>query len=222
MAFPAVHRNLKNKMQEVLRAVRWHRIAPAFGIGRTKNEVSTDILEDSWLFQNVEGELEAWWLDVPAVRDFIKDGVLLKSAPAQIARNTPFADVSADEKGRVPFIVTAKNPNGAVSVATLGRTEKRTYGIPHCDVWLDAEKDTPIGAFGEYKNLTLRGDFDGASAVLMQDLADSVAYDVTELVTLKRDAVIISGELISRIGTLTNPVGDTSEPAVVIEVVSVV
>ncbi|MBO7170685.1 MAG: hypothetical protein J6W28_05860, partial [Clostridia bacterium] len=67
-----------------------------------------------------------------------------------------------------------------------------------------------------------RGDFDGALAVLIQDLADSIAYDVTELVTVKRDAVILSGELISRIGTLTNPVGDTSEPAVVIEIVSIV
>ena len=147
MSFPAFHRSLKSKMHEVLRAVHWHRIAPAFGIGCTENKVSADVLEDSWLIQNVLDELEEWWLDVPTVRDFIKDGVLLKSAPAQIARNTPFALVSADEKGRVPFIVAAKNPNGAISVATLGRTEKRTYGIPRCDVSLDAEKDTLIGVF---------------------------------------------------------------------------
>lgn len=222
MSFPAFHRNLKSKMHEVLRAVRWHRIAPAFGIGCTENKVSAEVLEDRWFIQNVADELEAWWLDVPAVRDSIKEGVLLKSAPAQIARNTSFALASADEEGRVPFIVTAKNPNGAISVATLGRTENRTYGIPRCDVSLDAQKNTPIGVFGEYKSLTLRGDFDGALAVLIQDLADSIAYDVTELVTVKRDAVILSGELISRIGTLTNPVGDTSEPAVVIEIVSIV
>lgn len=45
MSFPAVHRNLKTKMYEVVRAARWHRIAPAFHayvgttivtIGRTK------------------------------------------------------------------------------------------------------------------------------------------------------------------------------------------
>ena len=50
----------------------------------------------------------------------------------------------------------------------------------------------------------------------MQDLADDRAFDVTDLVTLAENQIVIPGELISRIGTSAQPVEDTSEPGVVI------
>ena len=56
--------------------------------------------------------------------------------------------------------------------------------------------------------------------VLMQDLADDVAYDVTDLVSLADGVLTVGGDLISKIGTLSNPVGDTSEPGALIKLVS--
>ena len=219
MSFPSVHRSLKTKMTEVTRAVRWHRIAPAFSVGAGKTLISEQMLVDSWCFESLKDELEAWWLDVPTIRDFLKDGVLSKSAPAQLTRGTAPAEVLCDGEGRAPFIVTAKNPSGALSVATLGRTHGRTYGIPRCDVSLCIGDAHTVGVFGEYKSLRLLGVKEGVKSVLMQDLADDVAYDVTDLVSLADGVLTVGGDLISKIGTLSNPVGDTSEPGALIKLV---
>ncbi len=45
MSFPEIHRNLKTKMYEVIRASRWHRIAPAFNGGNYT--ISQMILSDN-------------------------------------------------------------------------------------------------------------------------------------------------------------------------------
>ena len=53
----------------------------------------------------------------------------------------------------------------------------------------------------------------------MQDLASNTAFNVTKDVQLKDGKVIISGELISRIGTSEQPDGDTSEPGVIVKLI---
>lgn len=216
MSFPALHRNIKTKMYEVIRAARWHRIAPAFSFCGEELQVSAHTLYDTWLFENVSDEIESWWLNMPLIADFMEDNVLTKKAPAAIARSTSLPEIQADENGYVPYCVTSQNPNGAFSVATLGRTVGREYFLPKCDVTVDVRDSMIIGVFGEYKNLILNTTSAPIAQVFMQDLADDRAFDVTDLVTLAENQIVIPGELISRIGTSAQPVEDTSEPGVVI------
>ena len=217
MSFPAIHRNLKTKMYEIIRAVRWHRIAPAFSFCSADLAVADDTLCDTWRFEDVSAEIESWWLNMPLVADYMKDNVLRKEAPAAIARAASLPEIQADEYGNVPFCVVSQNPNGAFSVAALGRTIDRKYFIPKCDVTVDVKNATTIGAFGEYKNLILNISPAQITQVFMQDLADDIAFDVTNLVTITGNQIVIPGELISRIGTCTQPAEDTSEPGVVIQ-----
>ena len=218
MSFPAVHRNLKTKITEVIRAARWHRIAPAFAFpGELK--ISDKTLTDTWIFEKTDDEIEAWWLEHSAVRDCIDGGVLRKTAPAVIARNIDLPAVTPDENGLLPFTVAARNPNGAVSVATLGRTSGRKYYIPKCDVTLNAGKSLTIGVFGEYRKLIIRTDFQDIAQILIQDIADFKAYDATEFILKNKNEIIIPGEIIAKAGRSAQPPEDTSEPGAVIRLV---
>ena len=82
---------------------------------------------------------------------------------------------------------------------------------------MDVKNATTIGAFGEYKNLILNISPAQITQVFMQDLADDIAFDVTNLVPITGNHIVIPGELSSRIGTCTQPAEDTSEPGVVIQ-----
>lgn len=233
MSFPAVHRNLKIKMTEVVRAARWHRIAPAFGVCGSEIVIDTEELCDSWRFANMAEEMENWWLkNMPPIRDCIKDNVLIKSGPARIARGTLLPEVKPDEQGMVPYVVAAKNPNGAYSIVTAGRTVGREYYIPACDITVKTENACVIGVFGRYKRLTLETNLISDTVpeaavghhdikVLAQDLADDKAYDITAFVEISDGRITIPGNLIEEIGILAQPEGDTSEPGLVIKITGI-
>lgn len=216
MSFPAVHRNLKTKMYEVLRAARWHRIAPAFSFDGGGLSVSKDLLTDTWRLEKPYEEIEQWWFDNTLIAPAAENGVLKISAPAAVARNTALPEIKEDENGKVPFAAAAQNTNGAFSVVTLGRTEERRYFIPKCDVTVKSGGAALIGVFGEYKNLIVETELAGIKRILIQDLADDTAYDITEHVIIKDGEVVIPGELIKKIGTLSQPKNDTSEPGAVV------
>lgn len=216
MSFPAVHRNIKSKIAEVLRAARFHRIAPAFGVGGAY-AVSETVLRDFWNFDgHCAEELEAWWLNNNTLFEHIGEDFMAVTAPAAIARNMPLPAVTA-LYGEIPYTVAARHPNGVVSVATLGRTLGRYYGIPLADVELQTGDATIFGIFGEYATLSLRTSFtEKPTRILMQDLAADTAYDITEEVTWKDGTLTLPGSLIHTVGTEENPKGDTSEPGAVL------
>lgn len=216
MSFPSVHRNLKTKMYEVVRAARWHRIAPAFGVGG-KAYVDEQNLTDSWEIQNKDEEFEAWWFDVPFFAENISGNVIKMTAPAQIARGHAPAIAEADKNGNVPFIVLSQNPNGVLSIATLGRTHGRTYEIPLCRVSISAENADTIGVFGEYRELIIETNKQPGK-ILMQDIAGDTSIDITDDVTVCENKIIIPGELIHSIGTSAQPEDDTSEPGCIIKI----
>lgn len=218
MSFPEIHRNLKSKMYEVLRAVHWHRIAPAFGVSEGTVTISEDKLCDSWRFEDKAEEIEEWWLQIPFFKECITEDTVKICAPGQISRNCIPATVYADEEGNIPFIIASKNPNGAFGVATLGRTLGREYKIPACRVEINTQRSDMIGVFGDYKELVIKTDLKDIRSVYMQDLADMAAYDVTDDIICKDDKLIISGELIHAIGTFAQPESDTSEPAIVLNI----
>ncbi len=216
MSFPKLHRNLKTKTTEVLRAARWHRIAPAFSCDSFN--VSKTMLSDNWRFEKIEEEIEAFWLKQVQVKDFLTDGLLTKSAPSAIARNTELPHVSPDSSGDIPYCVASLNPNSVYSIATLGRTRERDYFVPKCDVTANIGKADTVGVFGEYKNLILKTERE-IKSVYMQDLAGDTALDITDESEISNGQIIIHGDIVHSIGTSAQPSADTSEPGVVIKLI---
>ncbi len=214
MSFPEMHRNLKTKMHEVLRAARWHRLAPAFSGGSF--EISETLLSDTWQFENKQAEMESWWFESPLIGNFLEGNMLTKSAPAAIARNTSLPVVTPDSNGIRPYCVASRHPNGVYSLATLGRTIGRSYCIPKCDVTIKTASADTIGIFGEYRSLRMETDIN-ICTVLIQDIADDTAYDITDSVEIEHGILTISGELIRKFGTLSQPKDDTSEPGAVLK-----
>lgn len=223
MSFPQVHRNVKTKMYEIIRAVRWHRVAPAFSFDSRHLDISSTMLSDTWRFVNQDEEIESWWLKQSVVRDCCQNKILTKSAPSALSRNIPLSNitVSPDGNGDIPYVVASQNPNGVFSIATLGRTRERSYNIPRCDISVRIGNADTVGVFGEYQTLALSlTESRAIHTVLMQDIAADMAVDVTQSISISDGKIIIPGQLIHEVGTSAQPTSDTSEPGVVIQLLS--
>ena len=103
-------RPIRKQMDEVARAVRWQRIAPAFTAEGWQATIDDTILWDHWKF----GRGETWFTEI--VGTIQKQG-----APARVARNLPLPAVKPANGGAVPYVLASRFPNGAVAVGTLGR-----------------------------------------------------------------------------------------------------
>lgn len=211
--FPPVARDLKHSLNEVERGVLWHRAAPPFAVDGKVNIDETK-LTDSWCFQEREG----WATKTPGTW-------ARNSAPARITRGglpLPTVKVEGEEP---PFVIASRNPNGALTIATLGRTicaspTDRKYGTPLADITLEAGKLTgPVGIFGHYKSLTLV--FDApvkGRTILAQDILDKQAKNITSQVIIKDNTITLPGKLIDRIGLEKADPGDKSDPGMVISI----
>ena len=218
-SFPAMHRNIKTKIAEVIRAAKWHRIAPAFGGSNDNVHISKNTLTDCWKFKNVDEEIEKWWFENPIVKDNLKNDILTATAPAVISRGINLPFVSPDENGCSPYVVASKNPNGALSIATAGRTDLRSYFIPKCDVEIQSGNATVFGIFGSYSSLTLLTTLNTDNVqILAQDLADKFAFDITEDVIINENKLTVPGNVIETIGTIAQDENDTSEPGMILKI----
>lgn len=206
--FPATCRDLKRRMDEVVRAARWHRIAPPFAICQSDSFQAPTALTDRWTMQDGESWVER-----------ASGSVASASAPAVLARGLDLPVVKCDE-AEPPFVVAARYPNGCLSVATVGRALDRSYRTPLADVRVEgATVGKPIGVFGRYKSLSIR--FDGKSkpkAIWAQDLASEKSENIIDQVRVDGGVVTLSGELIDRIGLAAAHKGDVSDPGLVIVV----
>ena len=209
-AFPATVRDLKRRINEVERAVRWHRIALPFGVD---GEFCADSvrLEDNWEYRKNES-----WIH----HDI---GSLVKAdAPARISRRMPLPVVTGVDEDR-PYVLASNYPNGAVAVATIGRTLGRQYVSKEVSVSIEIEDlFAPLGVFGYYKDLTVNFASSGLDMneikVLAQDLAGEQAVDITKDVTLKPDKLIFPGSILRKIGLMNASPNDLSDPGLVIRV----
>lgn len=222
MSFPDVHRNLKTKMMEVVRAVNWHKLAPAYSFDGNAMNFSDTYLSDTWNFEKADEEIETWWFDMPQIKECMNGKVLTQRSRAVISRNTELPVAECDENGEVPFVIASKNPNGLYSIATLGRTFGREYKIPLCNITANCGTAEKVGVFGEYKNLNIRTSCKNINKIFMQDLAGEAAVDITSRVdiinstTTDESIVRIPGKLIHDIGVSAQPKTDSSEPGVVV------
>ena len=210
LSFPALHRNLKTKITEITRSVRWHRMAPAFGNIKSEVRISDIRLTDYWKLESQHAEIEKWW--------GYKDGDRIeKTAPSAISRCMLLPKVKPNQNGLIPYVVSSKNPNGIISIAAMGRTLGREYGIPKCEIEIDGGDSKIFGIFGEYEKLIIRTKFTEGK-VFAQDIAANEAMDITEQVEFAENKIIIDGKTIQVIGTLCNEAGDTSEPGMVLKI----
>lgn len=196
-------RQQKNRMDEVTRAVRWHRFAPAFASAGTDTTLDDKLLTDSWRFKRGD-----FWAGVGQT--------IKQSAPARVARGLPLPKVIGD--GEAPYVIAARHPNGAVSVGTLGRmSHEKGWYEPEADVTLQLGKVPPaIGVFGHYRSLTLV--FDASletKRILAQDLAGDEAQNITDQVKIDGNRLTLSGALVNKLGLAAATPGDVSDPGLV-------
>lgn len=206
--YPPTCRDLKRRMDEIVRAVRWHRIASPFPIGKSAFVRSSNEATDRWTM--ADGET---WTNRAV------GSVATAIAPAIMARGMELPSVQCDEP-EPPFVAATRYPNGSLAVATIGRAIGRTYSTPPADVRIaGALPGRPIGVFGRYKSLSIR--FDKAAmpkAVWAQDLAGGRSENVMSQVEVKGDVLTLPGSLIDRIGLSARRPGDLSDPGLVLVV----
>ena len=198
----------RKRIDEVTRAVRWHRIAPAYPVGKTKILLDSERLIDTWRFRKYDSW--ATWMDGREA---------LQTAPARVARGMPLPDVSVPDAGPVPYVLASRHPNGATSIATLPRisTGAGSY-FPLADISIEiADATAPIGIFGRYRSLTLKLSAEpGSCRIFAQDLAGDKAADITDRVKYEGKTITLCGKLIKQVGLSAAAPGDLSEPALVL------
>lgn len=200
---------IMNYNTEALACIRWHRIAPPFGIFEGKYKCSEEWLSDS-LF--CERELCSW--------SPCKGRTVVESAPAIMARNCPLPKVSP--LGSIaPFVLASKNPKTqAYSVATVQRTVDPNTNIyfPADVTVTEGEIDAPIGVFGIFNSLTVEflQKIPENAKILAQDLTTDEAKDITELVKLNGNSLTLDGKLLRVIAKGDKERYDDSAPAVVV------
>jgi hypothetical protein len=202
-------RNAKLRMDEVVRALRWQRIAAPFpcGVGNLLSDAKR--LNDGWTF----APGETWQHDLVGT-------TVWQSAPSVIARNIDLPVVKAE--GEKPFVFAARFPNGAIAVGAQERTRPgHAWYMPPCAVTVNAgDAPGPYGIFGEFERLTLtlakppRG-----KRIIAQDLAGDEAFDITSLVEFEGIAIHFNGNLLRQAGLRDRTPGDLSSPGVVIALV---
>jgi hypothetical protein len=193
-------------MDEVVRALRWQRIAPPFSPGLGSANVSDEILTDSWIFDRGQ----TW-------QNEIIGATVRQGAPACLARNISLPEVKV--KGEKPFVFATRFPNGAVAIAAQERTQVgNAWYMPACDVTLSvADAPGPYGVFGYFDSLTLASDKPlHDQRILAQDLAGNEAIDISSLVQVRGKSLYIPGNVIRRIGLHNATPGDISAPGLVL------
>jgi hypothetical protein len=190
-------RDLKHRMDEVVRAVRWHRIAQPIPKG---------------------GEYK---IDSTLLTSFKS-----KSAPARMTRGgVPLPEVKMADGSGPPHVLASRHLDGEIAVATIPRNFEvngsRSMTFPLADVVIDIGDglNRPVGIFGKYRSLTLISTHKlTGKRILAQDLAGDSPTDITDQVQIKRGRLTIPGAVIDRVGLMASTPDDISDPGLVLVV----
>ena len=216
--FPTT-RPIRNMADEVTRAAKWQRIAPAYRMDAYDTKLSNEYLADTWDYANGAS-------GPPDLRDTWDGGAAgrtrIQRAPAVSARGIALPTVTV-QSGDKPFVAASKNPSGAISVATFGRTSVWPIGYHTNDtVKVDlncGDLTGPVGVFGIFGELklTFNQDLTGKT-VLAQDIMDMDSENITDQVEISGNSITIPGSLINGLGVSAGTPGDPSEPGLVIQI----
>lgn len=201
-------RQPKRRMDEVVRALRWQRIAAPFPAGTGTIRTSDEILTDDWTFRRGQ----TWESGIVGHR--VRQG-----APASMARNLDLPSV--DAAGERPFVFCTRFPNGAVALAAQERTfSDRGWIMPKAEVTLDVgDAPGPFAIFGNLAGVTLRfSSSPKGKRILAQDLAADQPEDITHAVKTGDRSLRLPGSVISKIGLQAATPGDLSSPGMVLTV----
>ena len=199
-------RRAKRRMDEVVRALRWQRIAPPFPASSATVRISDEVLTDSWTFERGQ----TWQTDL--VGQTVHQG-----APASVSRNIALPRVTST--GEKPFLFASRFPGGAVAIGIQERTQPgRAWIMPPADVELYVgDAPGPFGVFGVARSLTLTFDRPlRGCRVLAQDLAGDQAADVTDRVRIDGRSLQLSHSNLRSFGLQAATDGDLSSPGSVL------
>ncbi len=200
-------RQFKRRIDEVIRAVRWQRIAPPYNAGSQKIILSKEILFDNWQFN--KGDT---WFSLVIGRD------ISQGAPAIVARGLELPVVEPDDEA--PYVIASYNPNGAISIATLGRTSpNKGYYIPKAKITVSVPKKVSyLGIFGQYEKLTFIFEDNNISSndIYAQDLAGDNAIRVNERITRNGHELSLKEKFVEDYGLEAATNEDLSEPGLLI------
>ena len=209
-AFPDAVRDLKRRLDEVIRGVRWHRIAEPFGVDGDCR-IDTARLHDFWTYHQGES-----WVNH-------REGEAVRAdAPARISRRMPLPKVKSTAEDR-PYVLASRYPSGATALVAIGRTLDRSYISRPVAVEIEVEDwKAPVGLFGVLGEVTLHcpSPLPAPSRlkVWAQDLKSHKAVDVTAQVRIHPDRIVVPAALIRRIGLSAASPGDLSDPGMVLQV----
>ena len=202
------YKDIYLRLDEVVRAVRWSRIAEAFGV-QSDVKIDGQRLTDRWIY----GEGESW------VKHEVGDTVIA-SAPARVSRNMSIPEID-DMTADRPYLLCSRYPDGETAVSALPRRIGRERIAKAVNVSIDIDDIyRPIGVFGVFGSLTLKADGLKGKVfrVLAQDLAGDKAVDISKAVSITDKGIAIPGEVLNRIGTMAATPGDISAPGIVIRI----
>jgi len=196
----------RKRIDEISRAIRWHRIAPPYGIGQNDVYVSDEIAKDSWDF----GRTYDW--------SGVFNTTESQTSPIAVSRGIDLPLIIAGDLK--PIVVASRHPvTKAVSIATLPRTVlDRGFVIPAADITLIVEEcEVQIGIFGTYKSLNLDFSCDiSTKKIFAQDLIGDECLDITSEVKIEGNRLKLQGELISKVGLSNATEFDASYPGLIL------
>ncbi len=188
-------RRLKQRLTEVVRGVRWHRIATPFPVN-ADGQVDDLTLEEHW-----------------------SDGNRRSEAPARVSRNMPLPRLDNTNANR-PFVMASRYPTGQTAIVTMGRSLGDRYQTTPIRVEVEAGAwNREVGIFGYYDELVITYESLPLRPfrILAQDLASDRAWDITDAIQVKGTQITLPGELITRIGQTANDgAQDLSDPGLVL------
>lgn len=199
-------RAILGAQDEVARAVRWSRIAPAWRPGGETVLLDPGTLQDTWEFREFETTFSA-----------VVGQTIGQRAPARVSRGLPLPEVTGE--GEPPYVLAARHPSGACAIGTFGRVDAvGGWRVPRAGVTVDlGEGADQIGVFGHYGSLTLRIRGAGkGTRVWAQDLLGTDAEEITLAVRLSEGVIGLPGDLVDRVGLACSTPGDRSEPGLVL------
>lgn len=134
----------RKRIREVVRAVRFQQLAPAWNMQTGSYESSPETLSEVWRYSPGE----TWYSPV-----FGK--TVTQSAPAVMARNMPLPEVVGN--GRRPYVQAALYPNGVAAVNFVPRLVPGSgFGTAEAEVTLKTGcRNRKIGVFGNFGRLRL-------------------------------------------------------------------